>query len=232
MGNSASILVVEDEDIMREALVDWFSSQGHRVAGVENGTLALEKISLENYESMILDLRMPGMDGLAVLKEVRANKPAVKVIIVTAYPSVETAVEAMRAGAVDYLAKPFEMERLAESLDRLPGAVTPEILRPARVEKELRTPCIWMQAGVVKKRECTMGYQCTDGCKFHAAMLRSADRWKDNSRLASLLEKVASVRAKYQCRYAAGGPISFRFCSNLYECETCAFAQSIEDGSS
>lgn len=225
-----SILVVEDEDIMRESLVDWFSSEGHAVDAAEDGETALEKVGDRDYRAMILDLKMPGMDGLSVLKEVLAKRPDVKIVIVTAYPTVETAVEAMRFGAVDYLSKPFEMDRLSKSLFEGPAVavpVAPPIAPP--VEKEITTPCIWMQAGVVKKRACTISYQCTDGCKFHAGMMKRADRWDDNEKLQGLLQQVNSLRGKYQCRYTSSGNIAFRICSNLYQCETCEFAQAMED---
>ena len=224
-----SILVVEDEDIMRDSLVDWFSSEGHTVDAAEDGETALEKVAARDYKAMILDLKMPGIDGLTVLREVRVKQPEVKIVIVTAYPTVETAVEAMRVGAVDYLSKPFEMERLSRSLFEGPAVATPEAPVAPPIEKEIATPCIWMQAGIVKKRACTINYQCTDGCKFHAGMMKREERWQDNQRLQELLEQVNSLRGKYQCRYTSSGNIAFRICSNLYQCETCEFAQMMED---
>jgi DNA-binding NtrC family response regulator len=113
-----SILVVEDEDIMRESLVDWFSSEDHKVDAADDGEKALKNFNLSDYDVMIVDLKLPGRDGLLVLSEVRVKNPKTKVIIITAYPSVDTAVEAMRRGAVDYLAKPFELERLGTSITK------------------------------------------------------------------------------------------------------------------
>jgi DNA-binding NtrC family response regulator len=90
-----SILVVEDEDIMRESLVDWFSGEDHQVDAASDGDKALADFDLEDYDVMIVDLKLPGRDGLSVLSEVRVKNPKAKVVIITAYPSVDTAVEAM-----------------------------------------------------------------------------------------------------------------------------------------
>ena len=107
-----NMLVVEDEEIMREALVDYFSDEGHKVDTANDGDKALEKFNLEDYNVLIIDLRLPGRDGLSVLDEVKAKNPKAKVIIITAYPSVETEKEALRKGAIEYLQKPFELTYL------------------------------------------------------------------------------------------------------------------------
>lgn len=111
-----SMLVVEDEGILREALVDYLSSEGHKVDSADDGEKGLEKFKSVNYDVMIIDLKLPGRDGISILKEVKAKNPETKVIIITAYPTIETAVEAMRAGAIDYLPKPFEIDQLQTSL--------------------------------------------------------------------------------------------------------------------
>ncbi|MHC4681084.1 MAG: response regulator, partial [Planctomycetota bacterium] len=113
-----SILVVEDEDIMRESLVDWFSSEDHKVDAASDGDKALQGFNLHDYDVVIVDLKLPGRDGLSVLSEVRVKNPKTKVIIITAYPSVDTAVEAMRRGATDYLPKPFQLDRLTTSMQK------------------------------------------------------------------------------------------------------------------
>ena len=107
-----TMLVVEDEDIMREALVDYFAGEGHTVDTAPDGDNALEKFNLKDYDVMIIDLRLPGRDGLSVLEEVRAKNPQAKVIMITAYPSLETEMEAKQKGAIEYLTKPFELSYL------------------------------------------------------------------------------------------------------------------------
>jgi bidirectional [NiFe] hydrogenase diaphorase subunit len=128
------ILVIEDEAIMRESLRDWLTESGYQVATVENGEEALKTVIERDFGLLILDLRLPGKDGLSVLKEARANRPELRGIIITAYPSLETAVEAMKEGAVDYLAKPVDLNQLEKLIEETLGPVQVEI-RPPEVEK-------------------------------------------------------------------------------------------------
>lgn len=227
-----SILVVEDEDIMRESLVDWFSSEDHKVDAAGDGDKALKDFDLKNYDVMIVDLKLPGRDGLSVLSEVRVKNPKTKVIIITAYPSVDTAVEAMRRGAVDYLPKPFELDQLSTAIGRtrvVQVTMAPPLEMPMPVEvppaeEEVVSPCIWYQAEVVKKRMCTFGYQCSSGCSFHAAMMKN-ERNATNPKIKPFLDKLNALVGKNQCRYTMNGNISFRICPNLYHCEQCEFDQ-------
>ncbi len=106
------ILVVDDETSMRESLRDWFAESGYKVDTAADGETALNLIAEKEYGVLIIDLKLPGKSGIDVLKESRKRFPDLKVIIITAYPSVDTAVEAMRQGAVEYLAKPFELSEL------------------------------------------------------------------------------------------------------------------------
>jgi len=225
-----SMLVVEDEDIMREALVDYFSDEGHRVDTAIDGDKALEKINIQDYKVLIIDLRLPGRDGLSVLNEVRAKNPDAKVIIITAYPSVETEKEAIRRGAIEYLQKPFELTYL-ETLIRQSFEVeivpTPPVEEPV-VEEKIIAPCIWMQAGIIPKRRCALGYQCQRVCNFHAAMMKK-DKFSGDPRIEPFLEKLTSQSGRYQCRYTMSGEISARSCSQLYRCEDCELHQTIQD---
>lgn len=229
-----SILVVEDEDIMRESLVDWFSSEDHKVDAAGDGEKALKDFNLKDYDVMIVDLKLPGRDGLSVLSEVRVKNPKVRVIIITAYPSVDTAVEAMRRGAVDYLAKPFELERLGTSIQKARGLVTvaplempvPVEVPPAEVK--VASPCIWHQAGVIERRVCTLGYRCSSECSFHAAMVKK-EKNRTDPRIKPFLDKLNALTGKNQCRYTMSGHISFRICPNLYHCEQCEYDHICQD---
>ena len=110
-----SVLIVDDEPIVRESIRDWLQDAGYQVATAETGEQALEMVEKQDFSVMVLDIRLPGKTGITVLKEVKAERPWIKSIIITAYPSAETAVEAMKLGAVDYLIKPFapdDLERL------------------------------------------------------------------------------------------------------------------------
>lgn len=106
------ILIVEDETSLRESLRDWLADGGYSVEAVENGEDALMMVDEHDFGIILLDLRLPGMDGIQVLREVRKKRPELKVVIITAYPSVNTAVTAMKEGATEYLPKPFDLDDL------------------------------------------------------------------------------------------------------------------------
>jgi DNA-binding response OmpR family regulator len=122
-----SVLIVEDETIMRESLRDWLKDEGYEVETAEEGEEALQRIGKEKFGIAVLDLRLPGKDGLEVLREAKAQDPKLEGIIITAYPSVETAVEAMKIGAVDYIVKPFTPDALEKSIQAVLGPVQAEI---------------------------------------------------------------------------------------------------------
>jgi len=95
------ILIVEDEAIMRESLRDWLTDIGYQVETAEEGEEALKIAAEQDFGVAILDLKLPGKDGIEVLREAKAKKPQLKGIIITAYPSVGTAVEAMKEGVIE-----------------------------------------------------------------------------------------------------------------------------------
>jgi heterodisulfide reductase subunit A len=106
------ILVVDDELIVRDSLKELLEDEGYSVDMAESGTAALECLSGQKYNLMLLDIKMPGMDGVTVLRKVKEGFPDLTVLMMTAYATVETAVEAMKIGAIDYLLKPFETDLL------------------------------------------------------------------------------------------------------------------------
>lgn len=113
------ILIVEDEPFQREMLRDHLLREGHRVLEAEAGDTALELLKVNTFDLLLLDYRMAGMNGLEVLKEAKRLCPDVEAILITAYGAVETAVEAMKAGAADYLAKPIELDELSLLIERI-----------------------------------------------------------------------------------------------------------------
>jgi len=114
-----SILVVEDGKSQREMLRDFLKDEGYEVLEAENGEKALKKIK-ENYlDLLLLDYRMPGIDGMKVLEKVKRINPEIDVIMMTAYGTIETAVNAMKAGAADYITKPIELQELLILIDRI-----------------------------------------------------------------------------------------------------------------
>jgi DNA-binding NtrC family response regulator len=119
MKRKAKVLVVDDEAIVRESLRDWLSDIGHQVLIAENGPQALKIIQKEEPRIVITDLVMPGMDGIELLKRVKAISPSTEVIVITAYGSIPTAITAMREGAYDYIEKPFCPERAELLIEKL-----------------------------------------------------------------------------------------------------------------
>ena len=125
-----SVLVVDDQKNMRATTAMLLREAGHVVAEAEDGAAAMQRVRQETFDVVLTDLRMPGLDGMEVLRGVRAASPETQVIVMTAYGTIESAVEAVRQGAHDYISKPFQSEelllRVGRALEtrRLRGTVT------------------------------------------------------------------------------------------------------------
>ena len=119
MREKVHILVVDDEEIVRESLLDWLREDGYQVEAAEDGFKALEKFEERPWDIALVDLKMPKMDGLELMKKVKETHPATQVVIITAFATVNTAVQAMKIGAYDYLVKPFNPEELSLLIKRL-----------------------------------------------------------------------------------------------------------------
>lgn len=113
------ILIVDDEKNIRLALSMSLETLNIPVEAAASGEEALEKLAQGSYGLMLLDLRMPGMDGMEVLRQVAQQRPELKVIIITAYGSIDLAVEAMKLGAVDFLQKPFDAGQVRDMVRRI-----------------------------------------------------------------------------------------------------------------
>ncbi len=105
------VLIVDDEAILRESLRDYLRDT-YQVVTAGTGEEALELIEKQDFDILVIDMRLPGKTGLQVLREMKESKPYVKSIVITAYPSAESAVEAMKLGATDYLIKPVAPDNL------------------------------------------------------------------------------------------------------------------------
>jgi DNA-binding NtrC family response regulator len=114
----ATILIVDDEKNIRTHLATFVTSLGHRVLTAADAEEALRHLARDTLDLVLTDVRMAGMDGLALLREVRRRDPDTVVVLMTAYGTVQGAVEAMRAGAYDYLTKPFALDDVKLMLER------------------------------------------------------------------------------------------------------------------
>jgi two-component system, NtrC family, response regulator HydG len=112
------LLVVDDESIVRESLAGWFRQDGHTVDAAESAREALRLCEPGRYDVALLDVKMPGQDGLELQARLAALDPALTIVVMTAFASVDTAVRAMKAGAYDYIVKPFDPDDLSMLLDR------------------------------------------------------------------------------------------------------------------
>ncbi len=108
----SKILVVDDEQSMRDFLAIMLNKEGHEVVTAKNGADALRAVQAEIFDLVITDVKMPGADGMEVLKSVKDISPETVVIMITAFATTETAVEAMKIGAYDYIIKPFKVDEL------------------------------------------------------------------------------------------------------------------------
>jgi DNA-binding NtrC family response regulator len=126
---SETVLVVDDEQLIRRTVTRRLSVAGYNVLEAEDGATAVERAA-QGVDLAILDYRLPDMDGLAVLKRIRTTDPDVLVILLTAYASVETAVEAMKLGAYHFMNKPFDLEALVALVD--------QALETTRLRREVR----------------------------------------------------------------------------------------------
>jgi two-component system NtrC family response regulator len=114
-----NILVVDDGRSQREMLRDFLRTEGHSVGEGEDGPTAIQRVREGHYDLLLLDYKMPGMDGMEVLQSVKQINPEIDVVIITAFGTIETAVEAMKAGALDYITKPVEFDELLLLVERV-----------------------------------------------------------------------------------------------------------------
>jgi len=138
-----NILVVDDGRSQREMLRDFLKKEGHSVGEAENGALAIQQVKDGHYDLLLLDYKMPGMDGMEVLQSVKQVNPEIDVVLITAFGTIETAVEAMKAGALDYITKPVEFDELLLLVERVSERRTlireNEILREHLGQKGIST---------------------------------------------------------------------------------------------
>ena len=140
--SALNLMLVDDEERFLVTTAKLLERRGHHVTTAASGAEALEKLASQDVEVVILDVKMPGMDGLEVLREIRFRFPLVGVIMLTGHGTIESAVEGMKTGAFDFVTKPCDLDDLLgkaeEAAARRRGLE--EKIRQARLLKAIRSP--------------------------------------------------------------------------------------------
>lgn len=126
------VLVVDDEKEFLETIIKRLQKRNLYVEGAERGEEAIEKLGKGSFDVVLLDVKMPGMDGVETLREIKRIKPLTEVVMLTGHASVESGIEGMKLGAFDYLMKPMELEQLFE---KLKDAYEKKRLQELRIEE-------------------------------------------------------------------------------------------------
>jgi DNA-binding response OmpR family regulator len=251
------ILIVEDEAITREALRDWLTDGGYKVETAEAGEKALEFISERDFGIVILDLKLPGKDGIEVLREAKEKRPKLKGVIITAYPSVETAVEATKEGALDYLPKPFDLNQLEKIIRDTLGPVQVEIkpktahgeakaepaaeetkveeviaVAPEEIPVHLKQGKAHFEAGhygeALREFEAILGI--APGNIETRVWIRKTRQALETPRIEiEAGETVAGEVKPKECLWMKMGLVSYRLCTRDYDCLTCEFDQAMQE---
>jgi len=115
-GTEAKVLLVDDEQDFLETLSSRLEMRGLKVSAVTSGEQAISEAKQQDYDAIIVDLSMPGIDGLETLKRIKADNPTAEIIMLTGHASIQSGVEAMKLGAGDFLQKPVELTELMEKI--------------------------------------------------------------------------------------------------------------------
>lgn len=124
MARKISILIVDDEQSVRDSLYNWFLEDGYQVACAENAKEALSKMESVGFDIVLADIKMPGMDGLEMMRRIKSLRKDSIIIVMTAFASVETAVQALKDGAFDYVTKPFDPDDLSHLIRNATRQIT------------------------------------------------------------------------------------------------------------
>jgi DNA-binding NtrC family response regulator len=117
--SNTKILIVDDELIMRESLAGWLERDGHSVQTAASGEAALEMLKNTRFDIFLVDIKMEGISGLQVLRKIKESDPDAEVVMITAYGSIPSAIEAMKDGAYDYMLKPFDPNELGVLIEKI-----------------------------------------------------------------------------------------------------------------
>lgn len=119
MGETLKILLVDDEDHLQEVLGLLLELDGHQVTTAFSGEQALERAKEKKFDLVITDYKMPGMNGMDVVRSIKKENPDTSVVMITGYPTEDTEKEAQKLGVDEYVAKPFHMDKMREVIRRI-----------------------------------------------------------------------------------------------------------------
>ncbi|RJR22477.1 MAG: sigma-54-dependent Fis family transcriptional regulator [Desulfobacteraceae bacterium] len=137
MRDKQEILIVDDEAVVRRAVEKALLTKGISPRSASNGKEAMEFMGRQRFDLVLLDIRMPDMDGIELLQIIRSRYPSTEVIMITGYPTIETAVDCIKLGAADYLVKPFRLSELEAALEKNAKTGMPSRTSPSLVETGL-----------------------------------------------------------------------------------------------
>ena len=167
---SRHVLIVEDETPLRQAIAEQLTDRGFRVEQAESGEAAIGKLADFAFDIILTDLRLPGMDGSAVVEAAVARYPDIVAIVITGYGTVKDAVEAIKRGARDFVSKPFQIDELVH------------VLEGALEQRRLRSENEYLRA------------QLEERYKFQGGIVGKS---RAMAKLFQLLETVAATRARF-----------------------------------
>ena len=189
---SKPILIVDDEKNIRLTLSQALETLGAEIDTAANGEEALTKLKEKEFGLILLDIRMPGMDGMEVLRRVRQVRPDIRVIMITAYGTIESAVEAMKLGAVDFLQKPFDPEEIREL-----------VLRVADREKLDEMKSIDYSSSIELAKRCIGNRQFDAAAEYVRKAIFVDTRRPEGFNLLGALMEIQGDRAEAQKNYRA-----------------------------
>jgi len=138
----SKILLVDDEIVFTDNMSRLLTTRGYRVIAVNSGDSAIQALDNEDFDVVVLDLKMPGMDGITTLKEIKKLGLFTETLILTGHGSIDTALEAMKLGAYDYLTKPCEIDELVDKIEGAWGKKDEEVKKDiqAKIQKVVESP--------------------------------------------------------------------------------------------
>ncbi len=118
MRDQTTVLLVDDEDALRSTLANELTSEGFKVKEADDGDIAIDMVKKEDFDVVLLDIKMPHVDGFEVLKFVKSHHPATKVIMLTAFGDMQNAIQSLKLGASDFASKPYDFHDLLATIAR------------------------------------------------------------------------------------------------------------------